>query len=177
MTEPATVAARAAAIELLLLDVDGVLTDGLVIYADSGEQIKAFDVKDGTGIRWLMRAGVKVGLLTGRQSMALKHRAENLGISMVYQDVKVKLPVFESILADLDLTPEKVAYMGDDLVDLPVMTRVGLALCPADAERLVQEAAHWVVPRPGGRGAVRLACEAILRARGKWDEITARYHG
>ncbi len=175
MTEPATVAVRAAGIELLLLDVDGVLTDGRVIYSDSGEQIKSFDVRDGTGLRWLMRAGIKVGLLTGRRSEALRHRAENLGISMLYQNVKIKLPVFEAILADLELAPEKVAYMGDDLVDLPIMTRAGLALCPADAEGPVREAAHWVVPRPGGRGAVRLACETILRARGKWEEITARY--
>ncbi len=176
MTEPPAVAARAARIELLLLDVDGVLTDGRVIYADSGEQIKHFDVRDGTGLRWLMRAGIKVGLITGRHSEALRHRAENLGISMLYQNVKVKLPALEAILADLGLAPEQVAYMGDDLLDLPVMTRVGLALCPADAVEPVQEAAHWVVPRPGGYGAVRLVCETILRARGLWDKITARYY-
>jgi 3-deoxy-D-manno-octulosonate 8-phosphate phosphatase (KDO 8-P phosphatase) len=163
-------------IELFLLDVDGVLTDGRVIYTDSAEQVKQFDVRDGTGLRWLMRAGIKVGLLTGRHSHALKHRAENLGVSMLYQDVKVKLPALEAILADLELDPGQVAYMGDDLVDLPVMNRVGLALCPADAEWALRQAAHWVVPRPGGFGAVRLACEAILRAQGKWDEITARYH-
>jgi 3-deoxy-D-manno-octulosonate 8-phosphate phosphatase (KDO 8-P phosphatase) len=172
----ADVLARAARVRLLVLDVDGVLTDGRVVYDTRGEETKHFDVQDGHGLKLLQRSGVEVCWLSGRGSRANQVRARELGISELREECKVKLPVLEEMLAARGAAPEAVAYMGDDLVDLPPMRRVGLALAPANAVAQVKEAAHWVVPRPGGRGAVRRVCELILRATGAWEEVTARYY-
>jgi len=169
-------AQRAAAVKLLVLDIDGVLTDGRVIYDDQGRQLKFFDIKDGSGLTYVMRAGIKVCLISGRQSEVNLVRARELGIEEIYQDAKVKLPILQEIMARKNLKPEQVAYMGDDLIDLPCLRAVGLALAPADAVKEVKAAVHWVAKKPGGRGAVRQACELILRASGAWEEITARYY-
>ncbi len=170
-----TVKAKAAKIKLLLLDVDGVLTDGTVYVGAEGEAIKAFNVKDGTGIKWLQRAGLRAGLLTGRQSPQVEVRARELGIEIVVQDAKQKLPAFLNILSETGLSAEEVAFMGDDLLDLPVLRRAGLGLVPADAEDRLKEQADWISGKCGGKGAVREACELILKASGKFEEVTARY--
>lgn len=170
-----TLAARAARVKLLILDVDGVLTDGRVVYDAEGREIKFFDIQDGHGLKLLQRTGVKVALLSGRESNVNRIRARELGIEELHEDCKIKLPVFEKILAAHKLTAEAVAFMGDDLIDLPPMRAAGLALAPANAVPEVKEAAHWVFPKPGGGGAVRLACELIMKSAGTWQEVTARY--
>jgi 3-deoxy-D-manno-octulosonate 8-phosphate phosphatase (KDO 8-P phosphatase) len=167
--------ARAEKIALLVLDVDGVLTDGLLYYDAQGEAMKAFSVHDGTAIKWLQRAGVEVAILTGRESKPVLARARELGIKEVMMDAKHKLPVMMAFVNRTGYDPDTIAYMGDDLLDLPVLHRVGLALAPADAAPEVRAAAHFVASAPGGRGAVREACELILKAIGKWDEITRPY--
>jgi 3-deoxy-D-manno-octulosonate 8-phosphate phosphatase (KDO 8-P phosphatase) len=171
--------ARAARIKLLLLDVDGVLTDGSIVYLPDGIETKSFSTRDGLGLRLLQQAGVVVGLITARSSEVVQRRAENLGITLVYQGAGAKRAVYEKIIADLGLTPAQVAYMGDDWLDLPVMTRVGLAMAVADAAPEVCEVAHYVTSRPGGRGAVREACDLIVEALGKREELLAKYldHG
>ena len=170
-----TLEQRLARVELLLLDVDGVLTDGRVVLDDNGVESKFFDVRDGHGLKMLQRAGVGVGLVTGRRSRVVELRARELGIDEVHQGVKDKLAVVRRVLSRRELSPERVAYVGDDVVDLPVMLQVGLAITVADAPGYVQERAHWVTAAGGGRGAVREVCEALLHARGCWEELTARY--
>lgn len=170
-----TIAERMARVDLLLLDVDGVLTDGRVVIDDRGVETKAFDVTDGHGLKLLQRAGVAVGLVTGRCSRVVEHRAEELGILEVHQRVRDKLPVVREILARRGLGPEQVAYVGDDVVDLPVLLQVGLAVTVPEAPEYLRERVHWVTTRPGGRGAVREVCEGLIRARGAWDRVTQRY--
>lgn len=166
---------RAAKVKLLLLDVDGVLTDGSIIYLPNGVETKAFNTKDGLGIRLLQKAGVEVGVITARSSEVVQRRAENLGITLLYQGAGAKREVYEKIIDDLGVTPEQVAYMGDDWLDLPVMTRVGLAAAVADALPEVCEAAHYVTNRSGGRGAVREVCDLVIEAKGKRDELLSQY--
>lgn len=166
---------RLARVELLLLDVDGVLTDGRVVIDDHGVESKSFDVRDGHGLKLLQRGGVAVGLVTGRRSRVVELRAAELGIDEVHQGVRNKLLVVRQILSRRGLEPAQVAYVGDDLVDLPVMVQVGVAITVADAAEVVRERAHWVTAAGGGRGAVREVCEAILKARGRWAELTDRY--
>jgi 3-deoxy-D-manno-octulosonate 8-phosphate phosphatase (KDO 8-P phosphatase) len=166
---------RAEKITLLLLDVDGVLTDGSLIYSGEGEALKTFNVHDGTAIKWLQRAGLEVALLTGRESKPLSARASELGIATVMTRAIYKLPIFTDFITARSLDPQTIAYMGDDLLDLPVMRRVGLALAPSDAAPEVRAAAHWVSSRPGGHGAVREACELILKAQNKWEQIIKPY--
>lgn len=160
---------------LLLLDVDGVLTDGRITYDDQGRETKSFDVKDGHGIKLLMRAGIKVGIITGRRSPIVEHRAQELGISMVHQGALDKRVPYEAILAEQGLTDEQVAYVGDDLIDLPILRRVGFSASVADAVDEVKAAVHYVARRRGGRGAVREICDHILKGSGRWSAVTARY--
>ena len=164
-----------AHIKLLLLDVDGVLTDGRIIFDDQGRQLKAFDVKDGHGLKLVQRAGIRVGIITGRRSPVVARRAEELGIDLVYQGAKIKLEPFAEILAWLELESRQVAYIGDDLVDLPILRRVGFAATVADAVDEVRSAVDLVATRRGGRGAVREICDHLLKAAGHWDAVTARY--
>ena len=166
---------RAARIKLLVLDIDGVLTDGRVIYDQDGRELKFFDIKDGHGLKLLQRAGFQIVWLSGRKSLVNRVRADELGIDELVEDYKVKLPEFERLVAARGLKPEQAAFMGDDLLDLPPMRACGLALAPADAWPEVLATAHWVASLPGGRGAVRQACELLLKASGKWEEVTARY--
>jgi 3-deoxy-D-manno-octulosonate 8-phosphate phosphatase (KDO 8-P phosphatase) len=162
-------------INLLLLDVDGVLTDGAVIYTDQGDEIKQFHVKDGLGLRLLMDAGIRVGIITGRKSGALAARCDNLGIDLLYDGVKDKVAALETILDKTGFTASETAFAGDDLPDICVMKRVGLAIAVADAADEVRQAAHLVTRQKGGGGAVREICERILKARGKWNEIIIRF--
>jgi 3-deoxy-D-manno-octulosonate 8-phosphate phosphatase (KDO 8-P phosphatase) len=164
-----------ATIKLLLLDVDGVMTDGRITYDNDGGELKSFDVKDGHGLKLLQRAGIEIGIITGRQSAVVARRAEELGIELVYQGVKEKLVPFYEILEKLRISPEEVAYVGDDVVDLPVMRRVGFAITVADAVEDVKPFADLVTTRDGGRGAVREVCDFLLKKSGRWATVANRY--
>lgn len=162
-------------IKLLLLDVDGVLTDGGITLSDGGEQSKTFHVRDGHGLKLLQRIGVQVGIITGRSSQVVELRAAELGISLVYQGVKNKLEPYQEILAAQGLSDRQIAYVGDDIVDLPILRRVGFAATVADADAEVLERVDFISRYGGGRGAVREICELIIRAQGRWAELMARY--
>ncbi len=162
-------------IKLLLLDVDGIMTDGRIIYDNQGNELKAFDVKDGHGLKMLQRAGIKIGIITGRQSEVVARRAKELGIEILYQKALSKLGPYQEILTDQGLNDDQVAYMGDDVVDLPILRRVGFSATVADAVPDVPPLVDYVTRRSGGRGAVREVCDLLLRASGHWDELTKRY--
>jgi 3-deoxy-D-manno-octulosonate 8-phosphate phosphatase (KDO 8-P phosphatase) len=162
-------------VQLVLFDVDGVLTDGKILLHADGTESKRFDIKDGTAIVWAQRSGLRVGVLSARTSASTVQRAAQLGITLVHQGVSSKLDTFERILDDLALTQEQVAYMGDDLLDLPVLMRVGLAAAPADAVDDVRARVHWVSTARGGDGAARDFIEVILRAQDKWTALVASY--
>jgi 3-deoxy-D-manno-octulosonate 8-phosphate phosphatase (KDO 8-P phosphatase) len=170
-----TLLERARRTSLLMMDVDGVLTDGRIIQDSHGHELKAFDVKDGHGIVMAHRAKLRTALISGRESETVTHRAEELGIELVFQKIWNKLEVYEKILVDTGLTDDKVAYIGDDLVDIPLLRRVGLAVAVADAVDEVKAASHLITQRPGGQGAVREVIEIILRAQGHWDALIERY--
>ena len=158
-------------IEVLLLDVDGVLTDGGIIYNDDGSETKVFNVRDGLGIRLLQQVGITVGIVTGRQSKALIHRCQNLGITLIYENIKAKAEVLGDIVYKTGIALEKMAFMGDDLSDLPLMQRVGLSIAVADAHEMVIRKADWVTTANGGAGAVREVCESILKAKSFWEDV------
>jgi 3-deoxy-D-manno-octulosonate 8-phosphate phosphatase (KDO 8-P phosphatase) len=164
-TFPAETLERARRIRLLVLDADGVLTDGRLYYSASGEELKAFDIQDGLGLKMLQASGVEVAIVTGRTSGALEARARNLGVARLFQGVEDKLAVFARLLGTLRLTEADAACMGDDLPDLPVLKRCGFALTVPAAPALVRQHAHYVTQRAGGRGAVREACELIMHAQ------------
>jgi 3-deoxy-D-manno-octulosonate 8-phosphate phosphatase (KDO 8-P phosphatase) len=168
---------RARRVRLLLFDVDGVLTDGIVIVHADGSESKGFHIKDGAAIVWAQRAGIPVGLLSSRASAATAQRAAQLAIRIVHQGVTSKASAFDRILQDASLTEEAVSYMGDDLLDLPVLTRCGLAAAPADAVEEVRGVAHWVSRAAGGRGAARELIELVLRAQGRWAAVVAEHGG
>lgn len=166
---------KLAKIKLLLLDVDGVLTTGEIIYCDSGEETKVFNVRDGLGIRLLMKAGIEVGIITGRRSGALDHRCRNLGIELVFEGALDKSSALDAILAETGLPLEQIAFVGDDLLDLGVMGRVGLAVAVGDAHEAVRDKAHLVTMAKGGQGAVRELSESILKAQGLWADLIEEY--
>jgi 3-deoxy-D-manno-octulosonate 8-phosphate phosphatase (KDO 8-P phosphatase) len=155
--------------------VDGVLTDGRIIQDGHGHELKVFDVKDGHGIVMAHRAKLRTALISGRESETIRRRAEELGIELVFQKIWNKLEVYEKILVDTELTHDEVAYIGDDLIDIPLLRRVGLAVAVADAVDEAKAAAHLITQRPGGQGAVREVIELILRAQGHWDSLLERY--
>lgn len=163
-----TFAARAKAIRLLILDVDGVLTDGRLVYGPAGEELKVFHVQDGLAIVEAQRSGIVVAIISGRASPAVSRRMADLGVLEVHQGSDDKEAVLEALLRRRRVTPRETAYMADDLPDLPLLRRVGLALAPANAAAEVKRVAHWVGRRAGGEGAVREAVEALLKARGSW---------
>ena len=165
---------KAKDIRLVILDVDGVLTDGRIIYDDSGRELKCFDVKDGHGIRLLMRAGIEVGIITGRESKAVEYRAKNLGISILYQKVYDKVEVYDLIRDKKGLTDQQVCYIGDDLLDMPLMRRVGFPVTVADGSKEIKSIADYVTIKSGGNGAVREVCELILKAQDKWVDHTGK---
>jgi len=162
-------------IRLLILDVDGVLTDGRIVMDGAGEEIKSFHVRDGLGIRMLLEAGVQVGIITGRSSAALRHRCLDLGIPWVFDGVTAKGEALVELCRQAEVPAEEAAFIGDDLPDLPLMGRVGLPIAVADAHEEVRSRARMVTRCRGGEGAVREVGERILRARGSWEAVTARY--
>lgn len=162
-------------IKLLLLDVDGVLTDGRIIFDSNGIESKFFNVKDGHGIKLVQRAGIEVGIVSGRSSQVVANRAAELGIDRVFQGSLDKLSVYRQILEDTGLDDARIAFMGDDIIDIPVMRRVGFAAAPADAVEEVLPHAHFVAKNRGGWGAVRELCDLILKAQGAWETVTAKY--
>lgn len=172
---PGDAAERAAAIKLIIFDVDGVLTDGSLFYGDDGEEYKAFNSRDGHGIKMLRASGVEAAILTGRTSQVVAHRARNLGIGRIVQGSEDKLHSYEHMLAEIGLRPEQTAFMGDDVVDLPVMRRCGLAITVPEAPEEVRRRAHLITAHAGGRGAAREACEFIMRAQGTWAAQLALY--
>ena len=162
-------------IELLLLDVDGVLTDGAIIYSDDGSETKIFNVKDGLGLKLVMEAGIRVAIVTGRISPALVHRCRHLGIRYVFEGIRDKAKILEKIAKQTGVAPEHTAYIGDDLPDLSLMRRVKLSIAVADAHKAVLENADWTTSAAGGCGAVREVCEALLKARGEWEKLIDQF--
>lgn len=157
---------RAARVRALVLDVDGVLTDGKLYFDNQGNEMKAFSTRDGFGLRALQSQGTLLALITGRRSEIVAHRAANLGIEHVYQGRNDKLNAFNELLDATGIDPQEACYAGDDWIDIPVLDRVGLAVTVADADAVVKQRAHWITSRPGGHGAVREICDLILAARG-----------
>jgi 3-deoxy-D-manno-octulosonate 8-phosphate phosphatase (KDO 8-P phosphatase) len=170
-----SIEARAARIKLVLFDVDGVLTDGKILLHADGSESKTFDIKDGTAIVWAVKHGLTVGFLSARSSAATSQRAAQLGVTLVHQGVRSKLETYDQIVDSLILDDDQAAYMGDDLLDLPVLSRVGLATAPSDAAVQVRERVHWVSQARGGAGAARELIEIILRAQGRWDAMLEGY--
>jgi len=168
-------AEKAKNIRLFLVDVDGVLTDGGIVYDVDGREIKRFHVRDGHGIKMLQRAGVEVGIITGRTSEVVAVRAKELGISIVLQGAADKVAAWKEIISGKGISPLETAYVGDDIVDVPLMRRVGFAASVADAESYVREAADFVSARSGGQGAVREIIEFVMRSSGAWEKVAARY--
>ncbi|MBI5341925.1 MAG: HAD-IIIA family hydrolase [Deltaproteobacteria bacterium] len=168
-------AEKAAGVRLFLTDVDGVLTDGGIVYDSDGREIKRFHVRDGHGIKMLQRAGVEVGIITGRTSEVVSVRARELGISIVRQGSTDKVATWREILAEKGLSPRETAYVGDDIVDLPLLREVGFSASVFDAEDYVRDAADFVSSRGGGRGAVREIIEFLLKSGGAWEKVSSRY--
>jgi 3-deoxy-D-manno-octulosonate 8-phosphate phosphatase (KDO 8-P phosphatase) len=166
---------RAQRVQLILMDADGVLTDGKIIFFSGGNEAKMFDSKDGVGIRLAQRAGLKTGVISGRESEALLRRCEELGMDEIHQRVFEKLGAYEEILARLGLTDEDCCFIGDDLVDAPVLKRVGLPVGVADGHPALSPLLAYVTERAGGSGAVRETIDLVIRAQGKWDEVVGRY--
>jgi 3-deoxy-D-manno-octulosonate 8-phosphate phosphatase (KDO 8-P phosphatase) len=170
------VQAKASRIRLILFDVDGVLTDGKIVLHADGTESKRFDIRDGIAMVWAQRVGVTIGFLSARNSPVTTQRAAQLGITLVHNGVPVsKLDTYDEILRQLTLTDEDVAYMGDDVLDLPVLGRAGLSAAPADAVEEVRARVHWVSRSGGGCGAARELVELVLGAQGKWEPLVAAF--
>jgi len=166
---------RARKIKLLILDCDGVLTDGRIIMLPGGDETKAFDVKDGHAMVMAQRAGLGIAIISGRKSSVVRARAEELGVAHVHEMAWVKTDPYEKILAEEALNDDQVCYVGDDVVDIPLLRRAGLAVAVADAVEEAKAHSHIVTKNRGGRGAVREVIELILKSQGKWDEAMSRY--
>jgi 3-deoxy-D-manno-octulosonate 8-phosphate phosphatase (KDO 8-P phosphatase) len=164
---------RAARIRLVIFDVDGVLTDGSLYLGDDGQEYKAFNSRDGHGMVMMQESGVRIGVITGRTSEVVRIRMEGLGVAHLFQGCRDKLPAYEALKRDLALEDVSIAYVGDDLVDLPIMRRVGLAIAVGDAHHLVRGHAHFCTQAHGGRGAAREVCELIMEAQGTWARMVA----
>ena len=166
---------KAQNVRMLILDVDGVLTDGTILYTDAAEEYKCFNTQDGLGIRLLLQEGIRVALISGRKSKAVDCRARDLGLTDVYQGVGDKVAVFEQLLQKSTIEKKEVGFVGDDLVDLPLLTRVGFAVAVANAVEEVKRNADFITKNAGGHGAVREVCELILKSQGRWDSCLSRY--
>lgn len=162
-------------IKMLVLDIDGVMTDGSIIMDSDGREMKNFNVRDGHGLVMIQRHGIQVAILTGRTSAVVDHRARDLKITEVYQGALNKKEIFAQILKKNNLTPDTIAYMGDDIVDIPVLKMVGFSVAVADALDLVKKTVDYITVNRGGQGAVREICEMLLMAQGYWPEVAARY--
>ncbi len=166
---------RAARIQLAIFDVDGVMTDGRLYFGNDGNEIKSFHIRDGQGIKLLLNTDIEVAIMSGRRAASVERRMTDLGIRHVRLGIRDKLAVLQELLAQLGLSADQVAYTGDDLIDLAVMRRVGLAIAVQDADPFVKQHAHWQTPSRGGRGAVREVCELLLEARGQLATMRAGY--
>jgi len=166
---------KASHIKLAIFDVDGVLTDGTLFIGDDGQEYKSFNSKDGLGMKLLQASGVEIAIITARSSKVVEHRMHSLDITHVYQGCLDKLEAFQSLSEKLGLGAEQVAYVGDDVIDLPVMRRVGLAIAVQDAHPLAKQHAHWQTPNKGGRGAARDVCEMIMEAQGTLQTQLRRF--
>lgn len=162
-------------IKLVIFDIDGVMTDGGLIFGDDGQQYKRFDVKDGQGLRLLQKAGIQIGIISARKSKVVEQRMHELDIEHIYQGQQQKRQAYEALKTKLALGDDEVAFVGDDLPDLSIMLRAGLALTVSNAHTLIKQHADWVAPSKGGHGAVREICEFILRAQNKYEEIIEEY--
>lgn len=167
---------KASRVKLLVLDIDGVMTDGRIIYSIYGDELKFFDVQDGFGITLLNRAGVKSAIITAKKSRIVKLRARDMKVAKAYQGHSDKLVPFKKLLRKFRVSPDEVCFIGDDLIDLPVLKRVGFAVSVPNAVEEVRHVAHYVTSKPGGRGAVRELCDMILKAKGRWEDVTERYY-
>ncbi len=174
-TCPDEVLQRASKIRLVLFDVDGVLTDGRLFFSDNGEEGKSFHSRDGLGINLLQQSGVAVGIITARQSSLVAHRASDLNIQHLFQGRKEKFPAYQELREALGLTSEEVAFVGDDVVDLPIMLDVGLAVTVPQGHKLVKLHAHWTSPNEGGAGAARDVCELIMYAQGNYEKAMEQF--
>lgn len=166
---------KAKKLKLLILDVDGVLTDGKLFFDNDGNEYKSFHARDGHGIKLLRQTGVEVAVISGRKSNSVALRMKNLGIEYVYQGHEDKRAAFYDLLAKIGITPEEAAHVGDDLLDLPIMVRVGLAIAVNDANFAVIEHAHWCTSALGGNGAVREVCDFIMKAQGNYNDVLSSY--
>lgn len=166
---------RAKRVKLLILDIDGVMTDGRIVYSIYGDELKFFDVQDGFGITLLNRAGIKSVIITAKRSRIVKLRARDMKVARAYQGYSDKLAAFNKILKAFRSDPADICFIGDDLIDLPVLKRVGLAVAVPNAVEEVRTGAHYVTQKTGGRGAVREICDLILKSQGKWDLATSKY--
>jgi 3-deoxy-D-manno-octulosonate 8-phosphate phosphatase (KDO 8-P phosphatase) len=166
---------KAKKIKLVVFDVDGVLTDGRIIIGDDGQEYKAFHSRDGHGMKLLQYTGVEIAIITGRTSKTVEHRMNGLGIKHVYQGKRIKLPVFEQLVEELGLSPDQCAYVGDDWVDLSIMSKVGLAVAVQDADAIVKKHAHWITPSKGGHGAAREVCELIMEGQDTLQDQIERH--
>lgn len=166
---------RARRVRLAIFDVDGVLTDGRLWFDGDGRELKAFHVRDGLGLKLLMRQGIQVAVISGRDSPVVGARLEDLGVQHVIQGAPEKLPPYRALIERLELDPEQTAFVGDEILDLPVMTRAGLGIAVADAHPEAAARAHWLTTRPGGAGAAREVCDLLLRSQGRLDEILDDY--
>ncbi|HEY8099097.1 MAG TPA: 3-deoxy-manno-octulosonate-8-phosphatase KdsC [Methylobacter sp.] len=170
-----SVVEKAKKLKLLILDVDGVLTDGKLFFDNDGNEYKSFHAQDGHGIKMLRQTGVEVAVISGRKSKSVALRMKNLGIEHVYQGHENKIAAFNEIIELLGITPDQAAHVGDDVIDLPVMVRVGLAIAVNDANFAVKQHADWCTTLPGGQGAVREVCDFIMQAQGHFDEMLNAY--
>ena len=166
---------KAKKLKLLILDVDGVLTDGKLFFDNSGNEYKSFHARDGHGIKLLRQTGVEVAVISGRKSSSVALRMKSLGIEHVYQGHEDKRAAFNELIEKIGIIPEQAAYMGDDVLDLPIMMRVGLAIAVYDANFAVKQRADWCTTLPGGHGAVREVCDFIMQAQGRFDEVVNTY--
>lgn len=172
---PDDVIERAKKIKLVIFDVDGVLTDGSLYIGDDGQEYKAFNSRDGHGIKMMLRNGVDGAIITGRTSKVVEHRVKDLGLGNVRQGCADKLPVYEEMVKELDLKYEQTAFIGDDIVDLPIMLKVGLAIATKDAHPMVKEYSHWITPSAGGRGAARDLAEMMMHSQGTYESEMLKY--
>ena len=175
MTPTPEVLQRAGRVRVLLLDVDGVLTDGRIVYAEHGDELKFFDVQDGAGLVFWNRVGLKSAIITARTSRLLKRRAKELRVDFLAQGQLMKLPAYQQMLRQFRVSEEQVCAVADDLMELPILRRVGLAVAVPNAVEAVKRASHYVTHRPGGRGAVREVVDLLLKANGLWDHLLQRY--
>lgn len=166
---------KAKKIRLAIFDVDGILTNGMLIYGQDGTEQKHFHVHDGLGMKLLMESGIDVAIITAKESNIVTRRMQHLGITHVYQGSSDKLPAYEDLKKKLNITDEQISYMGDDLTDLPLLRRVGLAITVPNAPNIIQQHSHWITATHGGNGAVREVCDTILQSQGTFETIINRY--